>query len=53
MYRLSRAERLDVVYAVRARRHERKAKRFFYYLFYRLFAFLADTPVDWTAVTFV
>lgn len=46
MYRILRAERLDVVYAVRAGRHERKVKRFFYYLFYRLFAFLADTPVD-------
>jgi polyisoprenyl-phosphate glycosyltransferase len=46
MYRILRAERLDVVYAVRAGRDERKVKRFFYYLFYRLFAFLADTPVD-------
>jgi polyisoprenyl-phosphate glycosyltransferase len=46
MYRILRAERLDVVYAVRAGRHERKVKRFFYYLFYRFFAFLADTPVD-------
>jgi dolichol-phosphate mannosyltransferase len=46
MYRILRAERLDVVYAVRAGRHERRVKRFFYYLFYRLFAFLADTPVD-------
>jgi dolichol-phosphate mannosyltransferase len=46
MYRTLRAERLDVVYAVRVGRHERKVKRFFYYLFYRLFAFLADTPVD-------
>jgi polyisoprenyl-phosphate glycosyltransferase len=46
MYRLLRTERLDVVYAVRARRHEQKVKRFFYYLFYRLFTFLADTPVD-------
>ncbi len=46
MYRLLRAERLEIVYAVRARRHEGIVKRFFYYLFYRLFAFLADTPVD-------
>jgi polyisoprenyl-phosphate glycosyltransferase len=46
MYHLLRAERLEVVYAVRARRHEGRVKRFFYYLFYRLFAFLADTPVD-------
>jgi polyisoprenyl-phosphate glycosyltransferase len=46
MYRVLRTERLDIVYAVRARRHERRVKRFFYYLFYRLFVFLADTPVD-------
>jgi dolichol-phosphate mannosyltransferase len=46
MYRVLRAERLEVVYAVRAHRPEGGVKRFFYYLFYRLFAFLADTPVD-------
>lgn len=46
MFRLLRAERVDVVYAVRARRREGKTKRFFYYLFYRLFAFLADNPVN-------
>ena len=46
MYRLLRAEPVDVVYAVRTRRNEGRVKRFFYYLFYRLFAFLADTPVD-------
>ncbi len=46
MYRILRAERLEVVYAVRLSRREGKAKRFFYRLFYRLFAFLADTPVD-------
>jgi glycosyltransferase involved in cell wall biosynthesis len=46
MFRLLGAEHVDVVYAVRARRRERKARRFFYYMFYRLFAFLADNPVD-------
>ena len=46
MYRLLQAEPLDVVYAVRTSRQEGQAKQFFYRLFYRLFAFLADTPVD-------
>ncbi len=46
MYRMLRAERLEVVYAVRQSRREGKMKRLFYHLFYRLFAFLADTPVD-------
>jgi hypothetical protein len=46
MYRLLRAEQLDVVYAVRASRQENILKRFFYFLFYRLFLFLADSPVD-------
>ena len=46
MYRMLRAEQLDVVYAVRAHRRGGKVKRFFYYLFYRLLAFLADTPVN-------
>jgi polyisoprenyl-phosphate glycosyltransferase len=45
MYELLRAERLDVVYAVRAGRPEGRMKRFSYYVFYRLYAFLADTPV--------
>jgi glycosyltransferase involved in cell wall biosynthesis len=46
MYRVLRAESLDVVYAVRARRQENPVKRFFYFLFYRLFLFLADSPVQ-------
>lgn len=46
MYRLLRTERLEVVYAVRSSRQEGKVKQFFYCLFYRLFAFLADMPVD-------
>lgn len=46
MYRSLRKEGLEVVYAVRTHRREGKLKRFLYYIFYRLFAFLADTPVD-------
>jgi len=46
MYRMLRSERMEVVYAVRVRRSGGKLKRLLYYLFYRLFAFLADTPVD-------
>src|SRR5438105_7706336 len=46
MYRRLRSEKLDVVYAVRASREEKKTKRFFYYLFYRLYLFLADSPVQ-------
>jgi polyisoprenyl-phosphate glycosyltransferase len=45
MYRVLRAEQLDVVYAVRASRQAKRVKRLFYYLFYRLFLFLADSPV--------
>lgn len=45
MYRLLHAEQLDVVYAVRMSRQEKQTKRFFYFLFYRLFRFLADSPV--------
>jgi glycosyltransferase involved in cell wall biosynthesis len=45
MYRALRAESLDVVYAVRASRQEGRIKRVFYFLFYRLFLFLADSPV--------
>ena len=45
MYRMLRAEQLDVVYAVRASRQENRIKRFLYSLFYRLFLFLADSPV--------
>jgi dolichol-phosphate mannosyltransferase len=46
MYHLLRAERLELVYAGRARRHAGRVKRFFYYLCYQLFACLADTRVD-------
>jgi len=46
MWRLLRIERLDVVYAVRTSREEKGLKRFFYYMFYRLYLYLADTPVQ-------
>ena len=46
MYKLLREENLDVVYAVRASRPEGRVKRFCYYVFYRLYTFLADTPVN-------
>ena len=46
MYRLLQREKLDVVYAVRTSRDEKKVKRFFYFLFYRLYLFLADSPVQ-------
>ena len=45
MYQLLRSDKLDVVYAVRATRPEGRLKRFCYYIFYRLYTFLADTPV--------
>ncbi len=40
-----RTGQLDVVYAVRASRQENRVKRLFYFLFYRAFVFLADSPV--------
>jgi polyisoprenyl-phosphate glycosyltransferase len=46
MYQLLRSDKLDVVYAVRATRPEGRLKRFCYYMFYRLYTFLADTPVQ-------
>jgi polyisoprenyl-phosphate glycosyltransferase len=45
MYQLLKRDNLDVVYALRASRQEKRTRRFFYYLFYRLYLFLADTPV--------
>ena len=36
----------DVIYAVRTRRGESAVKRFCYYVFYRLFSFFADSPVQ-------
>ena len=46
MFRLLQNEELDVVYAVRTRRHGQPLKRLFYFLFYRLFLYLADSPVQ-------
>lgn len=46
MYRVLLAERVDVVYAVRTKRRDTTLKRFFYFVFYRLYRFLADSPVQ-------
>jgi polyisoprenyl-phosphate glycosyltransferase len=46
MYRVLLAEKVDVVYAVRTRRRETELKRFFYFVFYRLYLFFADSPVQ-------
>jgi len=46
MHRVLTKEEVDVVYAVRTSRRETKFKRFFYFLFYRLYLYLADSPVQ-------
>ena len=46
MFEVAVKEGYDVVYAVRTRRRETKLKRFFYFAFYRLYLFLADSPVQ-------
>jgi dolichol-phosphate mannosyltransferase len=46
MYKLLLTEKLDVVYGVRTSRSETKIKRLFYFLFYRLYLLLADSPVQ-------
>ncbi len=46
MYQVLLSEKVDVVYAVRRSRSETKVKRFFYFVFYRLYLFLADSPVQ-------
>jgi glycosyltransferase involved in cell wall biosynthesis len=46
MLHMLQNERLEIVYAVRTSRQEKGAKRFFYFLFYRLYVYLADTPVQ-------
>jgi glycosyltransferase involved in cell wall biosynthesis len=46
MYRTLKNEKVDIVYAVRAARREPKLKRFFYFMFYRLYLYLADAPVQ-------
>jgi dolichol-phosphate mannosyltransferase len=46
MHRTLTEEKIDVVYAVRTSRSETKLKRFFYFVFYRLYLYLADSPVQ-------
>jgi len=46
MYRFLVKERVDVVYGVRTSRSATKFKRFFYFVFYRLYLYLADSPVQ-------
>ena len=46
MYRMLRAEQVEVVSGIRTIRREGKAKRFCYYLFYRFFWYFAESPVD-------
>jgi polyisoprenyl-phosphate glycosyltransferase len=46
MHQVLLREKVDVVYAVRGSRRETKLKRFFYFVFYRLYFFLADSPVQ-------
>ncbi len=46
MHRTLTEEKVDVVYAVRTSRSETKLKRFFYLVFYRLYLYLADSPVQ-------
>lgn len=46
MYRVLLVEKVDVIYAVRTSRRETGLKRFFYFVFYRLYLFFADSPVQ-------
>jgi glycosyltransferase involved in cell wall biosynthesis len=46
MYKQLLTEKVDVVYGVRTSRSETKIKRLFYFLFYRLYLLLADSPVQ-------
>ena len=46
MYRTARAEDLDVVYSVREHRDTPPLKRLAYRLFYRLYSYLAESPVN-------
>jgi dolichol-phosphate mannosyltransferase len=46
MYRMLETENIDVVYGVRTSRRETKLKQFFYFVFYRLYLFLAENPVQ-------
>lgn len=46
MLRLLQREHLDIVYAVRLKRDGGPLKKLFYFLFYRLFLYLADSPAQ-------
>jgi dolichol-phosphate mannosyltransferase len=46
MYRMLRRDNVDIVYAVRTARRQTRLKRFFYFVFYRLYVYLADTPAQ-------
>jgi dolichol-phosphate mannosyltransferase len=46
MHRTLMTDKVDVVYAVRTSRSETWFKRFFYFAFYRLYLYLADSPVQ-------
>jgi dolichol-phosphate mannosyltransferase len=46
MYQLLLTEKVDVVYGVRTSRRESRLKRAFYFLFYRFYLLLADSPVQ-------
>ena len=46
MFRLLQWEKLDLVYAVRTVRRGSAFKRLLYFVFYRLFLYLADSPVQ-------
>ena len=46
MFQVLLKEKVDVVYGIRMSRREPKLKRFFYFIFYRLYLFLADSPVQ-------
>lgn len=52
MYRALRSDNVDIVYAVRTAWRGTKLKRFFYFVFYRLYVYLADTPSKPTAAIF-
>ena len=46
MYRTLRSDNVDIVYAVRTARRDTRLRRFFYFLFYRLYVYLADIPAQ-------
>ena len=46
MYQLLRSDKVDVVLLLSGPWPKGRLKRFCYYMFYRLYTFLADTPVQ-------